>query len=386
MRLIVPISLCLLSAVDPTFAVDEAQSEGDRTAKANPRDDRASQKILTTEQWQQLDRTVNRGLEFLATQQTKEGSFRGPPVGQPGITSLCVLAFLSRGHLPGQGPYGEQIDRAVDFVLSTQRSDGLLSHVAPTGWRAQKTALYNHGIAGLMLSEVYGMSGSRQHERIRKAITRAIAFSRDYQRRYVRNRHDRGGWRYMQNRPGANADLSVTSWQLMFLRSARGAEFEVPKQVIDEALACVKHHFDRRSGTFFYRLRSRYNPRSTTGAMVGAGIVSLSLGGEHQTETARRAGKWVLAYPVERYNRIPNGDDRYHYSIFYCSQGMFLLGGEYWAGFYPRLLRTLAEHQRHDGSWQAEASKDNQYGNVYTSALSILALTPPYQLLPIYQR
>ena len=37
------------------------------------------------------------------------------------MTSFCVMAFLSRGHTPGFGPYGKQLDRAIDYVLSCQQ-------------------------------------------------------------------------------------------------------------------------------------------------------------------------------------------------------------------------------------------------------------------------
>jgi hypothetical protein len=65
---------------------------------------------------------------------------------------------------------------------------------------------------------------------------------------------------------------------------------------------------------------------------------------------------------------------------------MFQLGGDYWAKFYPPLASMLIENQRADGSWDAEAAWDGAFGNNYTTALTVLALTPPYQLLPIYQR
>ena len=45
-------------------------------------------------------------LGWLATQQADDGSFPTLPQAQPAVTSLCVLAFLSRGHQPGLGPYG----------------------------------------------------------------------------------------------------------------------------------------------------------------------------------------------------------------------------------------------------------------------------------------
>ena len=79
--------------------------------------------------------------------------------------------------------------------------------------------------------------------------------------------------------------------------------------------------------------------------------------------------------------------DRFFYGAFFCSQAMFQLGGDYWRGFYPILLRTLTDNQRADGSWHLESwGTDRRYGNVYTTALAVLALSPPYQLLPILQR
>lgn len=66
---------------------------------------------------------------------------------------------------------------------------------------------------------------------------------------------------------------------------------------------------------------------------------------------------------------------------------MFQLGGDHWSNFYPPLLDVLAKNQRSDGSWDHELGSDTtRYGNAYSSALAILALTPPYQILPIFQR
>ena len=117
-------------------------------------------------------------------------------------------------------------------------------------------------------------------------------------------------------------------------------------------------------------------------ARLAWGIVSLAMGGEHQSEIAQTAGRHVLGLRFGRYNRL----QRYHYSAYYCSQAMFQLGGEFWADFFPPLMNALVSNQRNDGSWDREAVRDGNYGNTYTSALAILALTPPYQILPIYQR
>jgi hypothetical protein len=45
---------------------------------------------------------------------------------------------------------------------------------------------------------------------------------------------------------------------------------------------------------FYYGLDASDYYSSRT--MMGAGILSLSIGGKHQTEMAKRAGDWVLAH------------------------------------------------------------------------------------------
>ena len=56
------------------------------------------------------------------------------------------MAFLSGGHLPGQGPYGKVLDKALDFVLS---------HVTEYGYiTANKTRMYSHAFSVLFLAEV----------------------------------------------------------------------------------------------------------------------------------------------------------------------------------------------------------------------------------------
>jgi len=346
--------------------------------------------LLNPEEWRQLDFAVDHGLEFLGRAQRADGSFAAPDLGQPGITSLCVMAFLSRGHVPEEGEYGGQLARAIDFVLDTQQENGLLFDL-PLGSRyisgtPTHAAMYNHAMAGLMLAEVYGMTDAARRGRIAASISRAISFTRERQLAPKRNPRDLGGWRYLGSLSGVrnDADMSVTSWHLMFLRSARNAEFEVPKNCIDEAMSYVRRSFEADEGVFTY---TRTNPgHRTNRAMVGSGILSLSLGGEHQSDMARAAGEWLLHNDFDRYNQPRFPEERYHYSAYYCSQAMFQLGGDYWSRFFPPFMRVLIENQQADGSWARESSFDAQFGNSYTTALVILSLTPPYQLLPIYQR
>src|SRR4051812_23206108 len=111
-------------------SVIAAAADGEKPRREPPTR-RPAIEILGEAQWARVETSIGKGLDFLASQQHPDGSFEARDTGQPSITSLAVLAFMSRGHLPEQGPYGKRLTKAVDFVVGCQREDGLLSFVQP---------------------------------------------------------------------------------------------------------------------------------------------------------------------------------------------------------------------------------------------------------------
>jgi hypothetical protein len=123
--------------------------------------------------------------------------------------------------------------------------------------------------------------------------------------------------------------------------------------------------------------------------MAGAGILALAHAGFHDSREAKQSGDWVLTNGFDDYDVFDPSwrNDRYHYCLFNCCQGMYQLGGHHWKEFFPRAVRTLLANQRSDGSWPAEQyRRDGQFGNAYTTALAVLSLSAPNQFLPIFQR
>jgi hypothetical protein len=126
--------------------------------------------------------------------------------------------------------------------------------------------------------------------------------------------------------------------------------------------------------------------------MVGAGILCLSLAGQHETPMALAAGDWLLAHRYKQFGDLASSSDRFFYGAYYSSQAMMQLGGRYWEQFFPQLAEVLLNSQTSDGSWPPEVGGygptggEAVFGRVYSSALAVLSLTPPYQLLPVYQR
>jgi hypothetical protein len=353
-----------------------------------------SSNVLSTEEWRQVDHSVDRGLAFLASQQQPDGSFPTLPFAQPGVTSLAVLAFMAHGHTPGNGPYGQRLERAVQYIVACQKQSGLIMLMAPDGSEIDRNlehdvgiaGTYDHAIASLTLAELYGMSPTANVAKLQTVIDKSLRASLTMQRWPKEASYDNGGWRYIIDYNESDSDLSVTGWHLMFLRSARNAGFDVPDRAIAEAVAYIRRAFGKEHGTFNYTI-NRYNGR--TRGMAGAGILALGHAGFHDSVEAKRAADTILGYSFEVYNdNQPLPDrDRYHYSLFMCCQGMYQMGSPYWEKFFPRTVRAVLAHQDSDGSWDAESyQKDRRYGNSYTTAMVILAVGAPNQLLPIFQR
>lgn len=347
---------------------------------------------LPASEWARVETSVDRGLQWLASQQAEDGSFPSADAAQPGVTSLAIMAFLSRGHLPDQGRYGQQISRAIDFVLSTQRRRGyfsLLPVLPPVAdQNPAQTVTYNHSIAGLMLGEVYGMCSGERSERIEQAILLALSFHREVQSRVKEKPSDVGGWRYgYPEGPDAASDMSVTGWALMFLRSARNAEFEVPKQYFDQGLDFVERCYEpdpqqHENGVFRYRPHASQSEPQITLANTASATLTLILGGRHQHEGVTSSVRWFLSrdYPSSWQNNY------FYLASYYSSQAMAQVGGETWQQIFPQIAANLLKEQTDSGAWPPGGANERRYGSAYSTSLAVLALTPAYGLLPIYQR
>jgi hypothetical protein len=387
------LSLMILRQVSAQQKSTILQRDASRVAPAVTRADDTPKSALSPDEWRNVDSAIQRGLTFLAAQQQPDGSFPTDSVAQPGVTSLCVLAFMAHGHNPGNGPYGDRLDRAIRYIADCQKRSGLIVLNGFDGPEIDRTighdigssGTYDHAISSLTLCELYGMNPSKNAPRLKKVIEKSIAATLQMQHWEKEMPVDEGGWRYINDFDVSDSDLSVTGWHLMFLRSARNAGFEVPDKTIAEAVAYVRRTFSRQYDTFQYTI-DRGDVR--TRAMTGAGILALGHAGFHNSAEAKHAAEHVLGYSFDAYNG--NGGfkrERYHYGLFMCCQGMYQMGNPYWEQFFPRTVRAVLAHQQPNGSWDTESWKmDRRYGKSYTTALVILALGAPNQFLPIFQR
>jgi hypothetical protein len=186
---------------------------------------------------------------------------------------------------------------------------------------------------------------------------------------------NRGGWRYRVE--GDDADLSVTGWQVLALRSARNAGCDVPAERIDAAAEFVRRCHDPVSGGY------RYQPGTfVTPACTGTAVSALELCGKehHRAPASLRAAVYLIKNP-------PNPDQpHFFYGAYYGALATFQLGGNEWQSYRPRLYEALLRTRRTDGSWHGKLSDDLYYGPNYCTAMAVLALTADYHLLPVHQR
>lgn len=315
----------------------------------------------------ELDDAVDRALEFLSLTQDPDGAWRAGSNKSTAVTGFCVMAFLSAGHVPGEGRYGATVEKGVRWVMQAQHPNGLIA-------RGDGHEMYHHGICTLMLAEVVGMTDSRLGEEVRQKLEKAVAVILKAQR--TTGVH-RGGWRYTIH--GSDADITVTGWQLLALRAAKNLGCDIPPECIDRAIDYVKRCKDPSSGSFAYTAGSG----GTTTPRTGTGILSLELCGKelHLSPEAQKAGSYLLRNPP-RWGQ----ENYFFYSVYYCSQAMFQLGGNFWNSYRPLLHDSLLKHQNKNGSWTSPRGSEASYGPNYCSSLAVLSLTVEYRFLPIYQR
>ncbi|MGL4420998.1 MAG: prenyltransferase/squalene oxidase repeat-containing protein [Gemmataceae bacterium] len=331
-----------------------------------------------------MDEAIDRGLLFLRKAQLTSGGWpisgggllpgfgadRGSE-GDPAITALSVMAFLSAGHVPGEGRHGEAISQGIRFVMNTQQKNGVFA----SQWGGM-TEMYYHGICTLMLAEVIGITPSALADESRQRLEAAVKVILQGQR--INHNRDTGGWRYQVNSP--DADLSVTGWQLMALRGARNVGCDVPQERIKLAVRYIQNCHDANSGGYRYTTNS-----NVTVPCTGTGILALELCGKeyHRSPEALKAGAFILK------NNLTPGSAHFFYGIYYTSQGMFQLGDNYWKAYRVKLHDLLLKFNppRQGGAWFGQGGFDDvRFGPCYCTSMAILALTVEYRYLPIYQR
>lgn len=224
--------------------------------------------------------------------------------------------------------------------------------------------MYGHGFAALFLGEIYGMNP--EDDRVRDALVRAVQLIQNSQ-------NQEGGWRY--NPVPNDADVSVTICEIMALRSARNAGIKIEKETIDRAVQYVRD-CQNPDGGFRYMISAGPSawPRSA------AGVASLYYAGIYQDDAIDR-GLEYLVRNASPDGAGPGSQTHYFYGHYYAVQAMYLAGGDRWTKWWPAIRDELVAKQDDMGAWS-----DYQFGQAYSTAMSLIILQMPKRYLPIFQK
>ncbi|MGI5870016.1 MAG: prenyltransferase [Kiritimatiellia bacterium] len=313
---------------------------------------------------EEIDRSIDNGLAYLASVQLSDGAFPGTHGKGGAISALAGMAFLAKGHVPGADQYGVCINKSIDYILGLPDEKGYFGTVQEGNGK-----MYAHSICTLFLSEVSGMVDAPRQARLDDVLPKAVKILLDAQN-VKKNARDTGGWRYAQT--SSDSDMSCSGWALMALRSCRLNGGRVPSDAIERAVAYVKRHHNAGQGHFVYQQGNE----SYAVTLTGAGILCLELCGRHNDPDSLRAARYLLRV----YRELENQNNAY-YGMYYTSQGLFQIGGEGWQVFSNWMYRTWIPKQGGDGGWGG-----HEVSRPYCTSLMILAFTVPYRQLPIYQR
>ena len=305
----------------------------------------------------EVDTIYEHGLAWLVANQAPDGSWPGNNQG-PGVTGICLMAFLASGEDPNFGRYAATIRRAVRNIIQQQDEK--------TGYLPN--SMYHLGFGMLALSEAYGAvdeslvwQGDKPVRSIAQALNLAIGCAATAQKK---NRW--GGWRYSPD--STDADMSVTGAVLMGLLAARNAGMDVPDDVINNAMEFVRRSTGS-DGSVAY-----------TGGFGGMG------GSMNLTAVATLVGAVSKTKDTDQYRatlkRLQDNLD-YHesgnyaeYFRYYMAQALFQGDYNAWQKWNGEKIRELQEIQHDDGS----------FGGSYETGMSLLALALNYRFLPIYER
>ena len=130
----------------------------------------ADYSVISESRWQEIDRSVDRGIEWLVKNQKSDGTYPGPALERTAITSLGRDGDDFAWSRSWDRPRGEAINRSIDYVCKNQKSNGLLSlrqEDFPGASFGPNGITYAHGITGLFLCEVYGMTSGERSERVK---------------------------------------------------------------------------------------------------------------------------------------------------------------------------------------------------------------------------
>jgi len=314
---------------------------------------------------------VERGLRWLIAHQCNDGSWSfdhnrslcrgacrnpGKHPSSVAATALAVLPFLGAGYTHRQGPYQDQLDRALYYL----KGKGV-KH--PHGLDFQDGTMYAHALATIALCEAYAMTGDTELKSFAQQAINFAVYAQDLKG---------GGWRYVPGEPG---DTTVTGWMLMALKSGQMAGLDVPSPTIFAVQRFLDSVQCDDGAQYGYQTPQ---PRQTTTA-IGL-LMRMYLGWGRRHPALQRGAALLADWGIQPDNMYYN---------YYAAQVLAHIDGPAWtrwnAAMRDHLIATQATHGHEAGSWYFAGGHGDVGGRVYNTAMAVMILEVYYRYMPLYR-
>ncbi|MFN6016953.1 MAG: prenyltransferase/squalene oxidase repeat-containing protein [Verrucomicrobiota bacterium] len=277
-----------------------------------------------------------KGLRWLKSKQSADGSWPGNTVG---YTGFVLLAYLGHCETPASEEFGDSCLKGIVYLINRgMKNNGLMAtNLADKHWP------YEHAIATYALAEALTFCKEMKLvvPNLREVTEKAGQFIID-------NQHKNGGWAYAYSTADdAHVDTSVTGFQVQALKacSHTGIQFKGMQPTINKALNYVNGNQDE-SGGYGYSSTKSIVPGYHS--LTGAGMLANQMWGKGNRSEVRKGAEYILKNSKFTY------DDEWAdlYAHYYESQAMMQMGGEYWEKYNLIFRDQVLKGQNPDGSWR----------------------------------
>lgn len=286
-------------------------------------------------------------------------------------TALALLPVLGHGFThtskdAGKGKHRQMVEKGLNFLAEKVVAGNGRAYGGTKGGN-----MYSQGLAGIVLSEAYGMSKDR---RLMVPAQAAIDFIMAAQDPVG------GGWRYSPRQPG---DTSAVCWQVMALKSATMSGLRVDPYVVKKISTFLDFVQSDNGAAYGYADPSK-NFRAATSA---AGLLCRMFTEWKKTNDALLRGAKKLAKA---------GPSRDMYTSYYATQVLYHVKQQLpseWNDWQAKLSDMLIQSQitagHQAGSFYEGFEKGHAShvgGRIYVTSMATMTLEVYFKHgLPLYQ-